>query len=106
MSDESQRGQYRKRPVVIEAVRLSPGNYNYVAEWCGARITNTITEEKQPFGSVRVALEIPTLEGRMIANFGDWIIRGVSGEFYPCKNDIFRATYELQVYEAQVIPDA
>lgn len=103
MIDEGRQQQYRKRPVVIEAVRLSPGNYNYVAEWCGARITNTISEEKQPFGSVKVALEIRTLEGRMIANFGDWVIKGVKGEFYPCKDDIFKATYEPQVHTAKVI---
>jgi len=100
---ENERGQYRKRPVIIEAVRLSSTNYQDVAEWCGARITNSIYEECKPFGSVRAALEIRTLEGRMIANFGDWVICGVKGEFYPCKDDIFRQSYEPQVYEAEVV---
>jgi hypothetical protein len=45
-------------------------------------------------GSDRIALDIPTLEGTMRAEQGDWIIRGVHGEFYPCKPDIFAATYE------------
>ncbi len=39
-------------------------------------------------------MQIPTLEGRMRANIGDWIIRGMKGEVYPCKPDIFEATYE------------
>ena len=72
---------YRKKPVVIEARQLTPVNYMEIAVWCGgiARI-NTV--------------EIPTLEGTMTASPGDWIIRGVQGEFYPIKPDIFAATYE------------
>jgi len=45
-------------------------------------------------GSPRYNLLIPTLEGTLYAKEGDWIIRGVKGEIYPCKDDIFRATYE------------
>jgi hypothetical protein len=103
MIDESIQGQYRKRPVVIEAVRLSASNYRYVAEWSDARITNTIREPENVGRSTIVALEIKTLEGRMICNIGDWVIKGVKGEFYPCKDDIFQATYEPQVYEATVV---
>lgn len=95
--------QYRKKPVVIEAVRLRRDNYHDVANWSHARITNSIGDPNDPIRSTVVALEIHTLEGRMIANIGDWVIKGVKGEFYPCRNDIFEATYEPQVYQAEVI---
>ena len=77
--------KYRKKPVVIEAVR-----------WTG-----TITPEMEDLlGEVKVlpkgsSLLIPTLEGVMEARRGDYIIRGVNGELYPCKPDIFKKTYEL-----------
>jgi hypothetical protein len=56
--------KFRKKPVVIEAIRLTQ------------------------------AVEIPTLEGEMVGNVGDWLITGVQGEQYPCKHEIFIATYE------------
>ena len=79
---------FRKKPVVISAVRWDgdSGTANafigedYFKDW-----------EYAPDGA---ALLIPTLEGTMRAEVGDWIIRGVKGEFYPCKPDIFEATYE------------
>lgn len=74
---------FRKKPVVIEARRYSRNGMEAeeVANWCGGRQTDE--------GCV-----IRTLEGDMLANYGDWIIKGVKGEFYPCKPDIFVATYE------------
>ena len=77
--------RYRKRPVVIEAAQLVGGvngNGFDVAEWCGGRL--------HPGG----AITIPTLEGEHRASVGDFVIRGVAGEFYACKPDIFAATYE------------
>ena len=74
--------RFRKRPVVIEAVQLTRANLLDVANWCGGQART----------SGRVL--IPTLEGEMQADLGDWIIRGVADEFYPCKPDIFAATYE------------
>ena len=77
--------KYRKKPIVIEAVK-----------WTG-----TITPEIEDLlGEVKVlpkgsSLLIPTLEGVMEARRGDYIIRGVNGELYPCKPDIFKKTYEL-----------
>lgn len=81
--------RFRKKPIVIEAERLTAETSTAVARWSGARVV-------QP-GNVGVSgacLEIETLEGRMRADEGDWIIRGVNGEFYPCKPDIFEKTYE------------
>ncbi len=74
--------KYRKRPVVIEAVQFTGTNH----------------EEVQRFDDSLVAkfheVPIQTLEGLMVAKKGDWIIRGVNGELYPCKPDIFDKTYE------------
>lgn len=86
--------RFRKKPVVIHAVKwdgenvddiLSHGNSGPRPSWGDDFKVNTRTKE----------VEILTLEGTMKASVGDWIIRGVKGEFYPCKPDIFEATYEL-----------
>lgn len=74
---------YRKRPVTVKvAGPLRKENCVEIARWCGGwtHIANTLV--------------IPTLEGDMHASYGDWIIQGVAGEFYPCKPDIFAQTYE------------
>ena len=85
--------KYRKKPVEIEAMQLNTHNVHEVAEWCGADLGHT-------FGSTDPdALDIRTLEGTMAAYIGDYIIRGVQGEFYPCKPDIFAATYEEVINE-------
>jgi hypothetical protein len=86
---------YKKKPVIIEAVRCTPSNVDHVAAWCGGWVER-ISSSKDP-SDEWVALKIPTLEDVMTANThsgGDWVIRGVKGEFYPCKPDIFEATYE------------
>lgn len=76
--------KYRKRPVVIEAVQFTGMNHVDVVSFLG----------EQPFEPSIEGITIKTLEGDMLAVAGDWIIRGVKGEFYPCKPDIFEATYE------------
>jgi hypothetical protein len=76
--------KYRKKPVVIEAVRLTPDNVQEAVAFCGGKL------KAHPL----TGLLIETLEGNMLASAGDWIIKGVKGEFYPCKPDIFEATYE------------
>lgn len=81
--------QYRKKPVVIEAMHLSEPNLpSEVAKWCGGKVEDWHTVGK------KVWIIIPTLEGDMRADYGDYIIKGVQGEFYPCKPDIFELTYE------------
>lgn len=87
--------RYRKKPVVIEAMRVTPENVDEVAAWCGGRVHRE-AKSSDPT-DVYTALDIPTLEGVMRAQTyrgGDYIIRGVQGEFYPCKPDIFEASYE------------
>ena len=82
--------KFRKKPVVIHA-------YKYQAELGNNRLMNWLSQmgacvEGWTFFDWEIT--IPTLEGDMKVNDGDWIIRGVKGEFYPCKPDIFEATYE------------
>jgi len=79
---------YRKKPVVIEAVQITERNTSVVASWCHGRVRGT----KLPASERTV--QIDTLEGEMSGRIGDWIIKGVQGEFYPCKPEIFAATYE------------
>lgn len=76
--------RFKKKPVVIDARRLNMFDYDEACEivsWCGGE-------------AVEEGIAIQTLEGTMIAVDGDWIIKGVEGEFYPCKPSIFEATYE------------
>lgn len=89
--------RYRKKPVEIEA-RKFIGNSELIdvyelAEWCGGEFKHD-THPGQERKTYYWSIEIPTLEGTMRATPGDYIIRGVQGEFYPCKPDIFAATYE------------
>ncbi len=77
---------FRKKPVVIEARQYTGKNGVQLLGWCGG------TELEEEFTGD--AIEIKTLEGTMRADKDDWIIKGVKGEFYPCKPDIFAATYE------------
>lgn len=83
--------KFRKKPVVIEAGQLAQSNAAELAAWCGGRVFNAGFECLPP---IVAGIEIVTPEGTMTANIGDWIIEGVKGEFYPCKPDIFAATYE------------
>ncbi len=75
--------KFRKKPVVIEARQYTRNamEAEAVANWSGGRQTDD-------------GLVIETLEGDHLGNYGDWIIQGVAGEFYPCKPDIFEQTYE------------
>ena len=82
--------QFRKRPVVIEAIRYIPGKTCQDV----AAFTGVSHSEDDCFDDAEWVIE--TLEGTMFARPGDWIIRGVQGEFYPCKPDIFDATYEAE----------
>jgi hypothetical protein len=83
--------KFRKKPVVIEAIQTTGGNGREVSEWAN---DPTVTFEKRGHRSVHEIVIVKTLEGTMEANVGDWIIKGVNGEFYPCKPDIFAKTYE------------
>lgn len=85
--------KYRKKPVVIDAICFHDGGlYPEVMRFCHPHKI-----QMQNDGDLNFRLIIPTLEGDMICNQGDYIIKGVKGEFYPCKPDIFEMTYEAVV---------
>ena len=88
--------KYRKKPVVIEAVQFNgfkeengQVNLSERPEWLTSEFGKKVI-----FFDKQNTLTIKTLEGNMIANLGDWIIKGVNGEFYPIKSEIFFKTYE------------
>lgn len=79
--------RYRKRPVVIEAMQITDATSVFdIEEWIGSKTVGYNTNPP--------TIWIDTLEGRMEGREGDWIIKGVEGEFYPCKNEIFIKTYQ------------
>lgn len=79
---------YRKKPVVIEAYCYNQQPHNYRPDWFSDRVTANVIITYPDHAIIK------TLEGDMRADLGDWIIKGVKGEVYPCKPDIFAATYE------------
>ena len=87
--------KYRKKPVVIEAIQYTGKNDNELHVWSnGVIITSPVCEpnEENPTGNY---IQVNTLEGVMVGIVGDYIIKGIQGEFYPCKPDIFEQTYEI-----------
>ena len=83
--------KFRKKPVVIEAVQLSADNLTEVRDFLGGEANRNIGFS---INYLKIVVSINTLEGTVSARKGDWIIRGVKGEFYLCKPDIFAASYE------------
>ena len=78
--------KYRKKAVVIEAVQLTHENNREIVEWSEGEVKETRHS---------TLMLIDTLEGQMQAHVGDYIVRGVNGEYHPCRPSIFEATYEL-----------
>ena len=76
--------KYRKKPVVIEAIQATLDNVDELVKFCEGNL------KSHPLAGV----VIETLEGKMNVSKGDYVIKGVKGEFYPCKPDIFEMTYE------------
>lgn len=77
--------KFRKKPVIIDAIKFTGDNNMAIQQFLGSQLVSN--------GDIAEIL-IPTLEGEMKAVVGDWIIKGVKGEFYPCKPDVFEMTYE------------
>jgi hypothetical protein len=75
-----------KKPIRVQAVKTTLENLREVEKWCGGEVVGTSEDAN---------IHINTLEGVMRANIGDWIIKGVKNEFYPCKPEIFEQTYEI-----------
>lgn len=81
--------KFRCKPVVIEAMQFTEESRNQCFNWITCNRTPSWDEKGQP------TLKIQTLEGDMTVSYGDWIVKGLGGEFYPCKPDLFAAKYEL-----------
>ena len=77
--------KYRKKPVIIEAIQWTGENELEIVNFVG----ESLREIKNKI------VKIDTLEGTMNASVGDWIIKGIRNEFYPCKPDVFEKTYEF-----------
>jgi hypothetical protein len=82
--------RWRKKPVVIEALRYDGKNHDAIKRFTEGRCYRDVNDPNHPLFMIR------TLEGEHVASEGDYIIKGVKGEFYPCKPDIFAQTYELE----------
>ena len=99
--------KYRKKPVVVDAIQLKASNINIVYEFVYGNMPDlrlSIAQDKwydYCQSVLKNGLDIPTLEdgddkrAKHVASIGDYIIKGIQGEFYPCKPDIFEATYEV-----------
>jgi hypothetical protein len=85
---------FKKRPVMVLARQFTNPDDVDLALWCEGELIRTVDEDGITTHS---QIEIHTLEGTMTALVGDWIIRGVQGEHYPCKDAIFHQTYEQVV---------
>lgn len=81
----------RKKPVVIEFVRYDGKNEHKVKAFVGP----CLNIQQEHYASEVIELNIETLEGWMRVSIGDYVIKGVNGEFYPCKPDIFEKTYDI-----------
>ena len=84
--------RYRKKPVIIEAVHLAALNTDAtiaIPTWFMLAVASGIIKQSTTGEAI-----VTTLEGDMLAGNTDWIIKGVQGELYPCKDEIFKATYE------------
>lgn len=80
--------KYRKKPVIVEAIKYTLENSKDVFDFAKGKIRHDLLPQSTD-------LRIKTLEGVMTVSVGDYIIKGVQGEFYPCKPDIFEQTYEV-----------
>ena len=90
--------RYRKKPVVIEALVWDGSHHRGMFEFLGGSSSEAISGYGDNFyidhSKVEGGLMLKTLEGEHKASIGDYIIKGISGEFYPCKPDIFKLTYD------------
>jgi hypothetical protein len=87
--------KFIKKPVIIEAIQYTGNNEKEIIEWAHGEPTPSTEMRQAIIWHDGFSLRVNTLEGVHIANPNDWIIKGVKGEFYPCKPDIFELTYEL-----------
>ena len=85
--------KFRKKPIVIEAIQWTGDNFDELKDFTETDNQQTVCRIVK--GTFDRDLFVDTLEGSLMASLNDWIIKGIKGEFYPCKPDIFEATYDL-----------
>jgi len=78
--------KFIKKPIVIDAIKWNGENFEDIKKFIGVSLL--------AYNPQKLEILIKTLEGQHLASNGDWIIKGIKGEFYPCKPDIFEITYE------------
>ena len=86
--------KYKKKPIIIEAVQWTGINLKEIKSFVGDSLDYNYKTHGDSSDLSNIEVKIKTLEGDHIASIGDYIIKGVNGEFYPCKPDIFKKTYE------------
>jgi hypothetical protein len=90
--------KFRKKPVVIDAVQYNGSNKDEIISFVGeaAKFQSAVgsSADGEGYPQAYSKLTISTLEGEMLVSENDWVIKGVKGEFYPCKPEIFAATYD------------
>lgn len=95
MTSENKPVKFRKKPIVVEAMRHTAESRDAICAWVGKACQRYAIDDDG--GAYELEnLRIATSDGVMMARLGDWIIKGVQGEFYPCKPDDFAATYEQE----------
>lgn len=82
---------YRKKPVVIQAIKWNGSNKEEIKDFLGDSFIDFLREASD---LTKSGVWVKTLEGDIVGSEGDWIIKGIKGEFYPCKPDIFEDSYE------------
>ena len=87
--------QYRKKPVVIEAIQWNGNNFDDIKNFANSKVRYYSHYDHNEYYEDKSTLKINTLEGDHKCSIGDYVIKGVKGEIYPCKPDIFEMTYEL-----------
>ena len=92
--------KYRKKPVVIEALQLTWANWSEMCDFAGVgklsdgKPEGTAIDQDGNSLNGKIGMFIPTFEGLQLARENDYVIKGIQGEFYPCKPDIFEQTYK------------
>lgn len=90
--------KFRKKPIIVEAVQWTGSNLEEIRNFVGSDLIENYIKhfdiERTLIKQTLAGIAINTLEGTMIVNYGDYIIKGVNNEFYPCKPDIFKQIYE------------
>lgn len=87
--------KFIKKPVTIEAIQITDSNGWAIEQWSNGKVVQSPILEPTTSNPSGAYLQVYTLEGVMIAYPGDWIIKGIAAEFYPCKDNIFKLTYEI-----------